>query len=303
METVLRGTGSAAVGMALLLVVPRVSAGAEPPPADPFAHHQFALNEADPVSSVPSEENRNAHPLQFGYFLQDLLDHGQVAVKAGNTTAALRYYQAVSKAVPDRAVGFSRLGQLLEKTNQPAAAIVACRTAIGLLGVTVDDYTRFVRLVVGAPGALAPHDAVDVKAVIAHLRAQSEVNKTLPDELQCELATRQGDTASLETCTAALAAAAPNDARTISYQWALAIQKGDSGEARQIIRKAIDSGMAPGAVKLMTEQTDARFWRWSQRFRDWQFSAPLLVAVLAAAASVIAVARRRRLARQNAVQT
>jgi hypothetical protein len=279
----------------------RAQAEAEAP-VDPFAHHRFALDEADPVASVPSPAVRDAHPLEFGYFVQDLLDHGQAATKAGNTTAALRYYGALAKAVPERAIGFARLCQLLEKTNQGPAAIVACRTAIGLPGVTVDDYARFVRLVLATPGALAPKDADEVKAVIAHLRAQPDL-RTLPSQLQCELATHQADTAALEECTAALAAAAPSDARTISYQWALALQKGDSGEARRLIRKAGDSGMPAGAVKLMTQQTDARFSRWSQRLSDWQFSAPLLVALLAGAASVVALARRRRLSRQSAAQT
>jgi hypothetical protein len=176
------------------------AAGAEPqavvrspaaaPPA-PFVHPQFVLNDADPEASVPPAVQRNANPLQFGYFLQDLLDRAAAATKQGDTAAAIRYQRAIAKAVPERALAFSRLCALYESTGQRQAAIKACRGAVDRAGVVVDDYVRYVRLLLGSSGALAQADAEEVRAVVAHLRSQPGTGGTA-GELQRQLVSRIG---------------------------------------------------------------------------------------------------------------
>lgn len=267
-------------------------------PDEPFGHARFKLNDADPESSVPPLEARDASPLEFGYYLQEILDKAAAATKAGDSVKTVRYYRALAKAVPERALGFSRLCQSLEATGEREAAIVACHSALGLPGVVIDDYVRYVHLILAAPGILAPRDLEEIKAVTTHLKSQPEA-KIVGYHLQCELGTRVADVATLEECTAALTAAAPCDPKTISFQWALALQKGDGAEARNIIRRAAEAGMTAEAVQLMKDRTAEHFSLWPRRLADWRFSAPLAVAVFAASASALAIVRRRRGLRQQ----
>ncbi len=259
-------------------------AGASAPA--PFSHERFRIDDADPASSIPPLQFQNASPLEFGYFLQDLLDRAAAADKGQNQPAAIRYYRAVTKAVPDRAVGFSRLCRVLEATGQREPAIAACRSALGLPGVVVDDSVRFVHLILAASGELTAKDLDDVKAVVAHLRDQPE--------MQCELGTRIADVATLQECTTALAAVAPRDPKTLSFQWALALQKGDESAARALIRRAQDAGMAAEAVQVMRDRTAAVFPGWTRHLADWRFLLPLAVAMAAGWASVMTILRRRR---------
>ena len=190
------------LGVVSLVVMMGVgwSAGAEPqavigspagtPPA-PFVHPRFVLNDADPEASVPPPAQRNANPLQFGYFLQDLLDRAAAATKQGDTAAAIRYHRAIAKAVPERALAFSRLCALYESTGQRQAAIAACRGAVDREGVVIDDYVRYVRLLLGSSGAVAQGDAEEVRAVLAHLRSQPGTGATV-DELRRQFASRVG---------------------------------------------------------------------------------------------------------------
>jgi hypothetical protein len=180
------GVGWAA-GAAPQAVV-RSQAGA--PPA-PFVHPQFVLNDADPEGSVPPLAQRNADPLQFGYFLQDLLDRAAAATKQGDAAAAIRYQRAISKAVPERAMAFSRLCALYESTGQRQAAIAACRGAVDREGVVIDDYVRYVRLLLGSSGAVAQADAEEVRAVLAHLRSQPGTGATV-EELRRQFVSRIG---------------------------------------------------------------------------------------------------------------
>ncbi|MEN9581591.1 MAG: hypothetical protein RJA70_4600, partial [Pseudomonadota bacterium] len=38
----------------------------------------FQVNDEDPTKNIPTLEQRNTHPLEFGYYLQDLVARGQV---------------------------------------------------------------------------------------------------------------------------------------------------------------------------------------------------------------------------------
>lgn len=259
---------------------------------EPFAHEHFRVNDADPESSIPPPELQNASPMEFGYFLQDLLDRASAADKRQDLPAAIRYYRAIVKAVPDRAVGYARLCRLLEATGEREQALTACRTALGLPGAVVDDHVRFVHLILAAPGDLPAKDVDDVKAVVAHLMEAPET-KIAGLHLQCELGTRIADAATLETCTTALAALAPRDPKTLSFQWALALQKGDEAAARAVIVRA-DEVMAPDAIKVMRERTAAVFPHWTRRLIDWRFLVPLAIALGAGWASVAAIRRRRQ---------
>src|SRR5260370_7948601 len=104
-------------------------AGASAPA--PFSHERFRIAAAAPASSSPPLQFQNASPLEFGYFLQDLLDRAAAADKGQNQPAAIRYYRAVTSAVPDRAVGFSRLCPVLQAPGQREPPIASPPPALG----------------------------------------------------------------------------------------------------------------------------------------------------------------------------
>src|SRR4051794_35105774 len=52
---------------------------------------KFRINDADPESTVPSMKERNANPVEFGYYLQDMLVQAEAVRKAKDYTSLLRY--------------------------------------------------------------------------------------------------------------------------------------------------------------------------------------------------------------------
>jgi len=233
------------------------SAAAQDTELPPGHGHMYPINEADLLGSIPTPEQRDANPLQFGYFLQDLLDRAEAAVARGDHGNAARYYGAVATAVPDRAAGFSKLCRELEAYGEREEALKACDAALGLQGVVVEDFVRFVRLHLAKKTALTPEEIEKTKAAIAHLRAQ-ENGAVLASHLSCEFGVKLEDVAMLETCTKVLAQTAPKDAKTISFQWALALKKGEPDVARRLIERAEQAGVAPEGLERMREATAKR---------------------------------------------
>jgi tetratricopeptide (TPR) repeat protein len=240
----------------------------------------FEIDDADPERTVPTPEKIAADPLQFGYLLQDLIDRADAATRSGDHAAAIRYYRAVVKAVPDRSVGLAKLCAAYEANGERDNAIKACGVALTKPGVKLEDHVRFVRLMLGTGGVLGGPQRNIVQSAIGHLRRQP--GGLLPaEQLQCELALELGDTPMLQTCSAALAVAAPADARTVFFQWALAVRTGDSDGAGRLVARAREIGMAPDSLRQM-EAVAVR----SHPLRRWGL--PVLLLMMAAVAVVAA---------------
>ena len=260
----------------------------------------FRINPADPEASVPSVQKQNAQPLEFGYFIQDLLALGAAAGRAGDHQAEARYYAAFAKAVPDDGAAFVKLCQAEEAAGHVDKAIAACRTALGLPGVELKDYVRFVHLVLGKAGDLSQQESEDVGAVIDNLRGTTETH--LPGTvLQCELAMRNDNLESLRACTQELARLAPNDASTISFSWALAMRRRDRSEARQAIAQAKAAGIAAERVARMERATADLDW-WRRLFGPrWTTAAASCVVAGSLAIALLLVVRRRRTVRAGLI--
>jgi hypothetical protein len=251
----------------------------------------FPIDHANPEASIPSVAARNAKPLEFGYFLQDLVTFAEAAGRAGDHVSEARYYRAFTKAVPDAVAGFSRLCTSLESAHQRDEALVACRKALGLGGATLEDHVRFVRLVLARPGPLGPAERDDVNAVIAHLR-ESPDTRVAASHLQCELGVHLESIPLLAECTAALAAIAPSDPKTLTFEWALAIRQGDAARARALIGRARAFGLKDESLARMERATDALEGAWRHRLVDGR--ALLATALIAAIGLGAIYARRRR---------
>jgi tetratricopeptide (TPR) repeat protein len=218
---------------------------------------KWTIDRDDPSAHIPSEHDRNAEPLQFGYWLQDLVWKAEHASKTGDHVQATKYYTAMATAVPDRAIGFTRACEEYEAMGELDHAINACAQGLLRDGVLVKDYTHFVHLVLAKP-ELAKKDKDAIAVVMAHMR-EDPAGRDFVDELECDVGVRTSNVAQLRECTAALAASGASGSKFLAYQWNLAVQEGKFGLARELVTRIRDSGtMPPDRIADMLKVTSSR---------------------------------------------
>ncbi|MGO8998258.1 MAG: hypothetical protein ACLQVI_33475 [Polyangiaceae bacterium] len=248
------------LSMALVFWVPIVRAEEGPAPGI----SKWPVDLEHPEKGIPSEKERNADPLQFGYWLQDVVAKAEHASKSGDHLTASRLYGALAAAVPDRAIGFVKLCEELEALGDLAKASSACGDALLRDGVRVMDYSHFVRLMLTKPGPLAEKDTKALAAVLKHMKDDPAGRDAVPD-LECQVGARTSDVSQLEECTAILSARAPNDPKTLSYEWALAVAEGRFEDARKLGERARVSGVPAENVAAMDRATAS-----TQAHRRWE---------------------------------
>jgi hypothetical protein len=224
---------------------------------------EFAIDDANPEASIPTPEQQTKSPLEFGYYIQDLLAKAEKYEKAGDQAAVVRFYSALTKATPT-AYAPSKLCGAYEAVGDYSKAIAACRTAITRKGATADDYMHFVKVVLASPDKQPALEGQELKAVMDHLAKEVQVGTQL-SLLRCDVALRFNDTKALEACTAELVQSAPRDPRTVSFQWALALQKHQRWEALKMIDRARSVGMSAEGIARMeagTRQMTNRMLMW-----------------------------------------
>lgn len=254
-----------------------------PDPRDVSQHTQlsqrFAIDGKNPEASVPSEKEKNEDPLEFGYYLQDLLERADAAGKLHRLDVVVAYYRAVAKAVPDMAKGWSKLCGAYEDVHMRDKAIRACRYAIERPGVELGDFQRFVRLELAKEGPLDKTESAEVAKVFAHLAEDPKMAIPL-QRMICDVGLHKGDVAALEGCTAKLAKLSPKDPTTVVYRWSLAMKKGEYREAKRLIEEARHLPVPPEGVQRMEKVTaDLRLAGWPK----WLLPAALLAALAAIA--------------------
>lgn len=161
-----------------LLIVMALSFGAVPVIAAPGdISKRFKVNEDNPSANVPSLEERNANPVEFGYYLQDLYTRAELAFDKKDYAGSVKYFEAIAKTIPDRALSFSKLCQGYQQLGKLAIAAANCGKAIQLEGATLYDHLRFIDLTLGK-GPLLADDVTNIDASIVHVASQVA---TLPD--------------------------------------------------------------------------------------------------------------------------
>jgi Ni/Co efflux regulator RcnB len=221
----------------------------------------FKIDDRDPESSVPTPKQRDGNPLEFGYLLQDFLAKAESATKKQDHRAAIRYYRALALAAPQRATAWSRLCEAYEIVQDRGRGLGACKYAMDREGSELKDYQRFVRIMVRKEGDLSSEEVTLLKQVLAHLDQQSDM--AIPAaHLRCESAIKMKDEAALGSCTAALAKVAPEDPKTIVFQWSYAMMRGQRDEAARLIERAKAAGVALDGIERMSKVTAGGRW-WS----------------------------------------
>lgn len=260
---------------------------------------KFAINDADPVSSVPTPNEAMQQPIEMGYHIMMLSEKADDATKRGDHVAAARYWLALAKAGPDRAMPESKACQSFLAAGDFKSAIDACRRALGKQGVTVKDNLQYVQLVLEYKAAsLTPEDIADVDAIADHVKQQ--IPKTegpvVAARIRCELATKLSDAARLQACVKELNTLAPNDPQTFIYAWSLTMQQGKLDKAEDMLQKSKlpASTLAPMAEYLKREQQRRAPW-WRRMLGDVRFRlATAAVLLTMVAASMLALYRRRQ---------
>lgn len=151
---------------------------------------KFPVNDADPVKSIPTQEQRNQNPIEFAHFLQDLVSRAEGAFREHDWQQAVKYYEAVAIAVPDRAISFSRLCTAYGKLGQVDVGVANCAKALGLSGARVMDHIRFVDLTL-QKRELTAENLADVEASLTHLREHVQATPQPPPPWDPEVIKRK----------------------------------------------------------------------------------------------------------------
>lgn len=222
-----------------------------PPSTEPSPLSKtFTIDPNDPESSIPPPEELKKHPLDYGYLLMDFDERAALAIKRGDVQKALKYHRAAAKLVPERAVSFRLICQDYEKLGSIKEAYAACGAAVRLEGATVDDFVRYVHLARTHYAALDADQREDARNAIAHLKETPET-RLAGYELECELSVVAKDTAALERCSGELTQHAPKAPRSLTYAWALAMQKNQRERATALLAEARAAGVSEAALANM----------------------------------------------------
>lgn len=233
-------------------------------PLSPQLSTKFVIDHANPEGSVPPAKVRNQNPLEFGYLVQDLLERSEQAKAAHNYPVLVRYARAIAKGIPESARSWSNLCEAYELVGDKEKALKACKASLENKGVTVQDYVKYVRLALDRPDDLPKEDRAYLDKVVAHVASQPGT-PLLADHLRCEIGVKTKDVALLEACTSALAKAAPEDPKTLVFQWTLAIQKGQKDEAAGFLSRARKAGLPDlTAERMETAASSSSRWSFSK---------------------------------------
>ena len=82
-------------------------------------------------------KDRNTNPLEFGYYLQDLLTRAEVETKRKDQARVIKYYRALAAAIPEEAQGWSLLCEAYQTAGDRERALRACKYAIDRKGVQI----------------------------------------------------------------------------------------------------------------------------------------------------------------------
>lgn len=285
-----RASAAAAAVLALGAAVSRPASADEPVPH--YQLSQFPINFEDPESQIPSIQQRNDNPLEFGYFLQDLSAEALKAERAADFRKAVKFWRASAKAVPDEAVAFSRACRAYQLLEERDHALEFCGRALNLHGVTPTDYLRFSELTVTTGASLTDTEISDLDAAVKHLSAQP--NGVGPSAvIECELGVKLEDEQRLLHCTSVLVKTTPNDPHTLTFQWSLAMKRRDYSEARRLLAAMAQASMTPTALAELRAATDkAAIW-WRRPFTDPRYGFGLVCVI--ALGALLLVRKRAQL--------
>lgn len=212
------------------------------------------------LSPLPSREELDRDPAATGLLLFDLLEEAAAAEKNGDARRALRAYDAIARAVPERATAFSKLCELHGALGERDAAIAACYRATGLPGSKLADHLRYVELLLGKPPGerFEPRELDELRATFAHLRKEGVTGPEL-EVLECQFAVVLEELAPLQRCVERLRETLPAESPfRFTYEMSLALLANDLERARAILHDARQADMNAESLALMEAEIARR---------------------------------------------
>ncbi|HVU50050.1 MAG TPA: hypothetical protein VHL80_05160 [Polyangia bacterium] len=294
------GSVSSVLGLCLFALIGAFSAPAAALPlgtAMPSEHKGLSdidVDEANPEKSIPSLEQQMKEPLQFGYLLQDLLAYAQKAADSGDFPAAQRYYLALAKAVPQRAYPFTKLCENSRAMGDPQQALAYCREAVVREGVTLETYQHLVDLLISKSPSLSRDDRKELQGIAEHVAAEKQDVGIGGQLLRCKVAVAVHDVEALESCTAALVKASATDSTTISFQYALALERSDFAGAKKAIASARQAGFTDDSLSKMEGTVVSLRRQWWVHLGLWIAGIGLALLALRAGARRFGFPRREQ---------
>jgi len=305
----LRRSAAAAIACFALLAIPDAARADTPAPAESSAaprvldvpalekegatHHlsRFPVDLQNPEQHIPSIAERNAEPMQFGYWLQDVAATGLLESRLGDHAGAVKFFSALAQVVPEQATAFVHLCKEYEALGDVPKAINACGDVLMRAGAHVNDYMHFVTLVLSQPGDLSAKEIAALQNVVKFMK-EDPASHDVASEVECQVATRTSNVAQLTECVAVLSKQSPDDAKTLSYAWALAVEKGHFDAAADLLARLKTAGVPQETIDRMEKRIAFRRTRWIEK------AALVLVAVAGLIAGLVLamryVRRRRR---------
>jgi len=246
--------------------------------------------------SIPSPQQRDANPVEFGYFLMDVSDLAEFAIKRKNYAESIPYFKTLIKAVPEKAVAYRKTCISYQALGDWQNALAYCKEALSKEGTFVEDFARYSQIALQMKPNFTPEDGADLDAVAEHVRGQMPSDDTMADEIVCDVGLKLQDNNRMKECTGRLAAKAPDAVKTLTYQWAYALQREDMGAARKIIDKAKRLALPPAVIRNLEDGVVkvTRAHRLDWVHNRWVRLGALML-VLLGIFGVSRLARRRRL--------
>jgi hypothetical protein len=266
------------------------AASANPSDQHPDRISDWAIDNEHPENSVPTQEMIKKDPLEMAYWLMDLTAKAQAAVKRGDHAAAVRYFGAMAKAVPDRAVSYSKLCTEYRALGDMPNALLNCAAAISVPGAQPDDYTQYIGLVLAKPGkVLGDKDVAALNIAVKRLRSMPQAADFV-NENECAVGVRTDNVDMLAECAPALVAKTPDDPLTLMAQWSLARHQADTATLRAIIDRAKAAHLPPDQITRLEEELAATG---PAEMRKAVLGAVLIACLVAALGSLLVLLRGR----------
>lgn len=230
------------------------AAGESAPARPPLDMSKFEVDDKNPEANLPTADEAARAPLDFANLLNDIGMRIDAARERGDFAQAVKLDRAFVRLAPQRAAAYGALCRDNEALGQRDDALQACAVALQKPGVVVDDFVRFVRLVANRQGGLDTTEVADAQNAIEHLKSDP-ASRVAGNQAACELSLKQKDDAALASCSSALLELAPNDPRSITYAWTLAIKQQDFSRAEELVQRAKQNPQMAEAVAQLETST------------------------------------------------
>lgn len=135
---------------------------------------RWKVNDADPRTSIPPLEDRNKDPLEFGYWLQDMLARAEDGFTQGDWKRTIKYYSVLSETLPEVPASFSKLCHAYRELGDSPNAIMMCSRVMSMPGARVVDHLNYLQALVDKPDFTA-EDKVAAEASLKHLREHARL--------------------------------------------------------------------------------------------------------------------------------